>query len=193
MWYMMHFLEFNKVQNHCNCMLLLLSSELYARIQYEWNNDSDLQAKIRQLESNATCAKHYLWYGGELLRKGKLMISKDEMLRKYLLYHTTIKTTHFQVIYGQPPPAHIIDNKGDSLVEVVDRSLADREYVIQLLKFHIKRAHDRMKNLADKSGHKREFELEAWFNDRLITEEPLAVLDGKLAKKGNVAAIYVLL
>lgn len=66
------------------------------------------------------------------------------------------------MVYGQPPPSHITYSKGSSLVDDVDRSLTARESAIQLLKFHIKRAQDRMKSLADKSRSAREFEEEIW-------------------------------
>ncbi|GJR49320.1 integrase [Tanacetum coccineum] len=147
-------------------------------------------------------------------------------------YHTTIKTTPYQVVYGQPPPAHITYNKEDNLVDVVDKSLSARESAIELMKFHIKRSQDRMKSLADKHRSDIYFEevgkvayklklpsssqihpvfhvsqlklykgplplslsqLPQVSSDGLISEEPFAILDRRLAKKGNVAAIYVLI
>ena len=76
--------------------------------------------------------------------------------------HTSIDTTHFQVVYGQQPPAHITYNKGDNAVEAVDRSLAAREAAILLLKFHLKRAQDRMKVMAEQRRAKREFNVDDW-------------------------------
>ncbi|GKC07267.1 reverse transcriptase [Tanacetum coccineum] len=46
----------------------------------------------------------------------------------------------------------------ESVVEKVDRSMHARENVIGMLKFHIKRAQDRMKKYADLKRSKREFE-----------------------------------
>ncbi|GJV43665.1 hypothetical protein Tco_1428201 [Tanacetum coccineum] len=159
-------------------------------------------------------------------------------------YHTAIKTTPFQAVYGQLPPTHISYNKRDSMVKAVDTSLVARESIIQLLKFHIKRAQDKMKSLANKSRSERDFELETWAyllqpyrqvtirqgkhhklspkyfgpfkiiqkigkykgptlmvsgqlsnisNEGLIIEEPFVVLDRRMAKRGNVAAAYVLI
>ncbi|GKE63471.1 retrotransposable element Tf2 [Tanacetum coccineum] len=51
-------------------------------------------------------------------------------------YHTGINNTPLQVVYGQPPPAHITYNHGESPLETMDRSLAAREAVIDLLKKH---------------------------------------------------------
>ena len=77
-------------------------------------------------------------------------------------YHISIDTTPFQVVYGQQPPAHITYNKRDSAVEAVDRSLTAREAAILLLKFHLKRAQDRMKVMADQRRTEREFNIDDW-------------------------------
>jgi len=52
-------------------------------------------------------------------------------------YPTTIKTTLYQVVYGQPPPSHVSYTQGDSKADMVDKTLMDREDVIKLLKFHM--------------------------------------------------------
>nr|GEX06451.1 retrovirus-related Pol polyprotein from transposon 17.6 [Tanacetum cinerariifolium] len=77
-------------------------------------------------------------------------------------YHTTIKTTPYQVVYGQVSPDHITYTKGDSVVDVVDRFSSAMEAAIDLLKFHIKRHQDKMKSLADKHRSDREFEEGVW-------------------------------
>lgn len=77
-------------------------------------------------------------------------------------YHTTIKTTPYQVVYGQPPPVHIVYAKGDSRVDMVDRTLETREEGVKLLKFHFKRTQERMKEIADKHITEREFEVNDW-------------------------------
>ncbi|GJV14756.1 putative mitochondrial protein [Tanacetum coccineum] len=313
------------------------SSELYARIQLEYEKDEELQKKIKELEVNPSCAKHYLWSTWQLLRKENWNASyykeniysgllekmrnqikqfirdcnvcqrnkpelvpylgllqplpipqgvwteismnfidglpikevvnrclecylrcmcgdnpKDWMkwipLAEYWYntsYHTAINTTPYQAVYGQPPPNHISYNKGESMVEVVDRSLLAREAAIQLLKFHMKRAQDKMKNLADKNRSDREFDVDTWVylklqpyrqvtvrqnkhhklstkyfgpfkiiqklkkykgptptvpgqlptlsTEGLILKEPYVVLDRRMAKRGNVAAVYVLI
>ncbi|GJW30300.1 retrotransposable element Tf2 [Tanacetum coccineum] len=72
-------------------------------------------------------------------------------------YHTAINNTPFQVVFGQPPPAHIIYIHGESPLETMDRSLVTREAAIDLLKFHLQRAQNRMKMVADKRRSEREF------------------------------------
>ncbi|GJZ45547.1 retrotransposon-related protein [Tanacetum coccineum] len=76
--------------------------------------------------------------------------------------HTFINLTPFEAIYGQPPPTYVPYETGDSPVEAVDRSLQAREQSIQTLKFHLQRAQDRMRNLANKHRTDREFAVGVW-------------------------------
>ncbi|GKC26258.1 retrotransposon-related protein [Tanacetum coccineum] len=184
-------------------------------------------------------------------------------------FHTLINTTPYQVLYGQAPPAHVTYTARDSANDSVDMSLVARETAIQLLKFHLQRAHDRMKTIADKKRTERVFgitdlvllklqpyrqstlkhhkhhklapkyygpfkivakvgevayKLELLEDSQIhpmfhvsqlkkfrgtvsqvssvlphcdstsvIALEPIAILDRRMAKKGNVAAVYVLI
>ncbi|GKD33820.1 putative mitochondrial protein, partial [Tanacetum coccineum] len=49
-------------------------------------------------------------------------------------YHSILDTTPYEVVYGQTPPMHIPYMAKDSPVEAVDRTLQEREQVVQLLK-----------------------------------------------------------
>ena len=73
--------------------------------------------------------------------------------------HTSIQTTPFEVLYGQAPPIHMPYLPGESSVEAVDRTMVVREQVISMLKFHLLRAQNRMKSLADKHRTDRSFEV----------------------------------
>lgn len=77
-------------------------------------------------------------------------------------FHTTICTTPYEALYGQPPPFHLPYLAGSSAVAVVDRSLQHREAAIKLLKFHLRRAQDRMKQQSDNHRSDREFEEGSW-------------------------------
>ncbi|GJY42186.1 retrotransposon-related protein [Tanacetum coccineum] len=77
-------------------------------------------------------------------------------------YHSAINTTPFEVVYGQTPPIHVPYLGGVSKVEAVDRSLKARELAIQVLKFHLKRAQNRMKQHADKGRSERILEVGDW-------------------------------
>ncbi|XP_071926549.1 uncharacterized protein [Coffea arabica] len=74
-------------------------------------------------------------------------------------FHSAIKTTPFQVVYGQAPPVHIPYLPGSATVDAVDRSLAARERALHTLKHNLKTAQHRMKHLADKHRSDREFQV----------------------------------
>ncbi|GJY56325.1 retrotransposon-related protein [Tanacetum coccineum] len=119
-------------------------------------------------------------------------------------------------VYGQTPPLHNPYVAGESAVEMVDRSLQARERAIDMLKFHIKRAHDRMKkyadlkriqvNLAKESQNKlspkyygpfmitAKVGVMAYRLDKggLLALEPELILDRRIGKLNNRAAGYVL-
>ncbi|CAL9243054.1 unnamed protein product [Arabidopsis halleri] len=50
-------------------------------------------------------------------------------------FHSAIKCTPFEIVYGQPPPVHLPYLPGESSSVVVDRSLQKREELIAMLKF----------------------------------------------------------
>ncbi|PNY00055.1 Ty3/gypsy retrotransposon protein [Trifolium pratense] len=72
-------------------------------------------------------------------------------------YHSSIHTTPFEVVYGQPPPIHLPYLPGSSATASVDRSLIAREEAIKLLKFHLLRAQNRMTQQANKHRSDRVF------------------------------------
>ncbi|GJS16945.1 retrotransposable element Tf2 [Tanacetum coccineum] len=77
-------------------------------------------------------------------------------------FHTTIQTTPFEAVYGQTPPLYTPYVTGESIVEVVDRSLQAREQALNMIKFHLKRSQDKMRSLANKSSTDRIFEVGIW-------------------------------
>jgi len=68
--------------------------------------------------------------------------------------HTAIKASPFEIMYGQPTPIHLPYLPGESKVELVNRSLAKREEMLKILKFHLRRAQDRMRQTANE--HKKD-------------------------------------
>lgn len=77
-------------------------------------------------------------------------------------FHTAIRKTPFEIMYNQPPPIHIPYILGSSLLDTVDRSMQAKEQVIQMLKFNLHKAQNRMKQLADKSRSDRQFSVGDW-------------------------------
>lgn len=66
------------------------------------------------------------------------------------IFHSSIQTTPYEALYGQPPPLHLPYVAGDSVIEEVDMSLLTREFKLQLLKHHLQRAQQRMTLQANK-------------------------------------------
>lgn len=74
-------------------------------------------------------------------------------------FHTATQMTPFEAVYGRPPPIHLPYLPGESKVEVVARSLQDREDMVLLLQFHLLRAQHRMKQNEDLHRTERSFEI----------------------------------
>ncbi|RVW97716.1 Transposon Ty3-G Gag-Pol polyprotein [Vitis vinifera] len=74
-------------------------------------------------------------------------------------YHSSLKMSPFEALYGYAPPLQIPYFPKDSNVEAVDRVLNERESWLQLLKHHLSKAQQRMKIQADKNRFDREFDI----------------------------------
>lgn len=69
--------------------------------------------------------------------------SSCESLARFLyntILHTIINLTPFQALYGVPPPIHLPYFSRDSLVEIIDKLLQDKEASIQLLNYLLSKA-----------------------------------------------------
>jgi len=65
-------------------------------------------------------------------------------------YHSAIHTSLCEVVYGQKPPSYLPYLSGDSRIKLVDKSLQKKEEALKMIKFHMRRVQDRMKQQADK-------------------------------------------
>lgn len=72
-------------------------------------------------------------------------------------FHSSIHTTPYDVVYGQPPSIHLPYLPGESANLTVDRTLNAREAAIKLLQFHLMRAQNRMSQQANKHRSDRTF------------------------------------
>ena len=52
-------------------------------------------------------------------------------------YHLSTQLTHFEVVYGRPPPTYVTYIPGESSVGAVDQSLRDQDAMIRLLKANL--------------------------------------------------------
>ncbi|GJU69255.1 putative mitochondrial protein [Tanacetum coccineum] len=103
------------------------------------------------------------------------------------------------------PPLHIPYMAKDSRVELVDRTLTAREKAIDMLKFNLTKAPNRMKVQADKHRAEREFSIEV-FNSKfvngvfpecdahgLLAVEPIKILEKKIVKEQNRMGVFGLI
>ncbi|KAJ1425372.1 Tify domain [Sesbania bispinosa] len=105
-------------------------------------------------------------------------------------------------VKSQPPPIHLPYLLGQSKIELVDRSLFKREEMLKMLKFHLRRAHERMKQQADKHRTDKEYQigdmvpvssaLPYQSEDALADKEPEAILDRMTVRRKGVRVTKVL-
>jgi len=74
-------------------------------------------------------------------------------------YHTSIKTSLYEVVYGKTPPIHLPYNDTPSKLDLLDRSLLSRENMLKTLKENLHKAQNRMKQLANRKRSDREFKM----------------------------------
>lgn len=77
-------------------------------------------------------------------------------------FHSTINTSPFEALFGIPPPLHLPYFPNDSDVPTVDIFLRDREHALQVIKHHLQRACQRMKQQADKHRVDRSYSIGDW-------------------------------
>ena len=75
------------------------------------------------------------------------------------IFHSSLHTTFYEVVYGQPSLIHMPYLPSDSCVDGVDKSLQAQEVAIKLLHFYLHRAANRMKQQANNHRSDRNFEL----------------------------------
>ncbi|GKD30591.1 putative mitochondrial protein [Tanacetum coccineum] len=97
-------------------------------------------------------------------------------------FYTSINTTPFEVVYGQKPPIYLPYLAGESTVEAVVRSMLAREQVLNMIKFHLKRAQDIMVSLANKNITDRSFEVGTWVFLLLQPHRQVTVRQGQYHK-----------
>ena len=72
-------------------------------------------------------------------------------------FHVSAHKTPFEILYGYPTPIHLPYIPEDSRNATVDHMLRTREEGIKVLRFHLRRAQNRMKQNADRKRSDREF------------------------------------
>ncbi|XP_075084785.1 uncharacterized protein LOC142168032 [Nicotiana tabacum] len=147
-------------------------TDVFQTIIDSWNSNQELKYLIEELQAETHTHKQFTWFQGQLRRRGKLVISKVQELRKTIitLWHATPQGGHsgveatlrrllilfywknmrkeitpYEALYGRPPSLHLPYLSGESASAEVDNNLIHRELKLQLLKHHLRRAQHRMK------------------------------------------------
>lgn len=65
--------------------------------------------------------------------------------------------TLFQALYGRTPPSFFMYTAGQTPTASLDEHLLTRQQLLALLKQYLSRAQHRLKHMADKKRHDKEF------------------------------------
>ncbi|KAH9649714.1 hypothetical protein KPL70_026087 [Citrus sinensis] len=69
-------------------------------------------------------------------------------------YHSSIKMSPFQALFGRPPPAIALYSKGSTSIQALDEALSERDALLRSLKENLRQAQHRMIQKAN--AHRRE-------------------------------------
>ncbi|GJR15629.1 retrotransposon-related protein [Tanacetum coccineum] len=97
-------------------------------------------------------------------------------------FHTSIHTTPYEAVYRKPPPVHILYVRGESKVDLVDKTLSGREAAVETLKFHISIAQSRIKPHANKGRTDKKFDCGDWVFLKLQPYRQVSLRQGKQNK-----------
>ncbi|KAL5714908.1 hypothetical protein ACHQM5_016810 [Ranunculus cassubicifolius] len=74
-------------------------------------------------------------------------------------FHTALKCSPFEVLYGQSPPSHIFPQHANTGQLEVDQFVHERSQALEIIKSNLQEAQSRMKYFADKNRVERSFEV----------------------------------
>lgn len=77
-------------------------------------------------------------------------------------FHSALKLTPYEVVYGQKPPPLLPYMALDSHIDAADRSLQSREATMRVLKANLSKAQSRMKTIADGKRTDRNYSIGDW-------------------------------
>ena len=83
------------------CMAITtVSTDLYPLIEATWSTDQHLSAVISEFKQNPQSPSKYSWIGGQLRRKGHLVVGNDVDLRLKIvqLFHNSSSGGHSGVL-----------------------------------------------------------------------------------------------
>ena len=94
-------------------------------------------------------------------------------------WHSTIKRTHFEVVYGRSPPRLLSYIPGTARVEAVEKELLQRDKVLKTVHECIQRAQDKMKKVYDSKHRDKEFKVGDWMYLKLQPYRHMSLIGRK--------------
>nr|GEY74049.1 gypsy/Ty3 retroelement polyprotein [Tanacetum cinerariifolium] len=162
-----------------------LTTEIYKRIEDTWKIDEKLQ-KIIESCNKDSLSKRYkpdlAAYPGLLqpLPMPTKIWSNISMDFNDSMPKSQGKAVILVIVNGLSNlPVHVPYMGGESKVESVDKSLKAREKVVEVCKFHLKRAHDGMKSQANKHRTDKEYVVGDWVYLKLQPHRQVTIGKGK--------------
>ncbi|KAJ4807007.1 polyprotein [Rhynchospora pubera] len=99
-------------------------------------------------------------------------------------FHSSLKTTPFQALYGYPPPQLPMGTPPKSAVETVNQLIKDRHQVMMELKQQLLKSQERMKRFADMKRSERVFEVGDWVYLKIQPYRQLSIQGAQNKKLG---------
>lgn len=120
-------------------------------------NFSSLPPIIFQTEVvNQTVEMYLCCFVGDFPRRWVAWVSWAEYYYN-ISFHSALRTTPFQVVYGRPPPKLLSSTTSSTRVDVVDGTLINRDKALEDIQWCLLQAQQRMKDIYHKSHRDIEF------------------------------------
>ncbi|XP_019173537.1 PREDICTED: uncharacterized protein LOC109169119 [Ipomoea nil] len=97
-------------------------------------------------------------------------------------YHSSLKMSPFQALYGYPPPQLAINDASRSANERSESWIHNRIHMLSILKDNLGQAQQRMKHYADKNRSERSFVIGDWVYLKLQPYRQISVAIRKCVK-----------
>ena len=99
-------------------------------------------------------------------------------------YHSALRTTPFQVVYGRPPPAIVPYQQGAARTDTVDTMLADRDAFLDEVRARLLQAQEYARRHYDATHHRVEFAPGDWVWLRMLHRPAQTLATGSRGKLG---------